>query len=97
MTRSAPTGAFVAFESSASNLVAGDTNDSNDVFVRDRVAGTTERVSVSSDGAQANRTETAALAGDQRGRALRRLLSVASNLVAGDTQRLARTCSCTTG
>jgi Tol biopolymer transport system component len=43
-------GRFVAFYSSASNLVAGDTNDSPDVFVRDRVAQVTRRVSVGSGG-----------------------------------------------
>ena len=45
-------GRFVAFWSAASNLVEGDTNGFVDVFVRDRLAGTTERVSVSSDGTQ---------------------------------------------
>jgi hypothetical protein len=45
-------GRFVAFESGSTNLVAGDTNGSDDVFVRDRQAGTTERVSVDSSGAQ---------------------------------------------
>jgi len=43
-------GRFVAFHSAASNLVAGDTPLTNDMFVRDRVAGTTERVSVSTAG-----------------------------------------------
>lgn len=38
-------GFFVAFSSTASNLVSGDTSDS-DIFVRDLVAGTTEKVSV---------------------------------------------------
>ena len=46
-------GRYVAFESHASNLVAGDTNNGYDIFVRDRQAGTTERVSVSSAGVQA--------------------------------------------
>lgn len=45
-------GRYVAFESHASNLVPGDTNDSWDVFVRDRQTGQTNRVSVSSDGTQ---------------------------------------------
>ena len=45
-------GRFVAFSSSASNLVAGDTNSTDDVFVRDRQAGTTERVSLNNDGSQ---------------------------------------------
>jgi hypothetical protein len=44
----------VAFESQATNLVVGDTNGMRDVFVRDRTAGKTERVSVSSSGGQGN-------------------------------------------
>jgi hypothetical protein len=43
-------GRFVVFDSAASNAVAGDTNQSVDVFIRDRVLGITERVSVSSAG-----------------------------------------------
>jgi Tol biopolymer transport system component len=42
-------GRYVAFHSSATNLVAGDNNGRQDVFVRDRTGGTTELVSVSSD------------------------------------------------
>jgi Tol biopolymer transport system component len=45
-------GRYVAFSSRASNLVPGDTNGWEDVFVRDRQAGTTERVSVDSGGGQ---------------------------------------------
>lgn len=45
-------GRFVAFLSYANNLVSGDTNDSLDVFVRDTVSNTTERVSVTSSGEQ---------------------------------------------
>ena len=47
-------GRFVAFPSFASNLVMGDTNGVGDVFVRDRILGTTERVSVGSGGTQAD-------------------------------------------
>src|SRR5207253_2559250 len=47
-------GNIVAFESDSSNLVAGDTNGVTDVFVRDRAANHTERVSVGADGSQAN-------------------------------------------
>jgi uncharacterized repeat protein (TIGR01451 family) len=36
---------YVAFKSDASNLVKGDRNQLTDVFVRDRAAGTTERIS----------------------------------------------------
>jgi Tol biopolymer transport system component len=45
-------GQIVCFGSWSTNLVAGDTNATADVFVYDRQAGTTERVSVASDGAQ---------------------------------------------
>jgi Tol biopolymer transport system component len=45
-------GRYVAFESSASNLVPNDTNGGTDIFVRDMVARTTERVSVTATGAQ---------------------------------------------
>lgn len=45
-------GLYVAFSSSATNLVSGDTNGLRDVFVRDRALGTTTRVSVSASGAQ---------------------------------------------
>ncbi len=45
-------GRFVVFQSFASDLVKGDTNNSMDVFIRDRQAGTTELVSVTSSGAQ---------------------------------------------
>jgi hypothetical protein len=47
-----PEGKLVAFGSYASNLVPGDSNGRSDVFVRDRRKGATERVSVSSGGAQ---------------------------------------------
>ena len=47
-------GRFVAFSSDATNLVPGDTNGARDVFVHDRLTGTTERVSVDSTGAEGN-------------------------------------------
>ena len=76
-------GRFVAFESFASNLVPGDTNGVRDVFVRDRWSGTTSRVSVSGDGAQANETsESVAISADGRFVAFD---SLASNLVPADT------------
>ena len=46
-------GRYVAFHSYATNLVISDTNDHADVFVRDREEGRTVRVSVASDGSQA--------------------------------------------
>jgi Tol biopolymer transport system component len=78
-----PDGRFVAFASYADNLVAGDTSVASDVFLRDRQAGTTERVSVSSSGQQAdNNSESPAVSADGRFVAF---VSSASNLVDGDT------------
>ena len=76
-------GRFVAFESSADDLVAGDSNGISDVFVRDLVAGTTERVSVDSSGGEADGDcGLASISPDGRYVAFE---SVATNLVAGDT------------
>ncbi len=47
-------GSTVIFESSATDLVDGDTNSFVDVFVHDRVAGVTSRISVATDGTQGN-------------------------------------------
>lgn len=60
-------GRVVAFTSSATNFVPGDTNGLNDVFVRDLQTGVTTRVSVDSTGAQANGASYAsALSADGR-------------------------------
>ncbi len=76
-------GQFVAFQSTATNLVAGDTNNVSDVFVRDTVAGTTSRASLADSGAQANGASTApSLSGDG---ATVLFTSAATNLVVGDT------------
>jgi Tol biopolymer transport system component len=48
-------GRYVAFASDATNLVKGDTNGVTDIFVRDLVKKTTTRVSVSSQGKEANK------------------------------------------
>jgi Tol biopolymer transport system component len=45
-----PDGRYVAFQSFASNLALGDANNKQDVFIRDRFEGTTERVSLRADG-----------------------------------------------
>ena len=47
-------GRFVAFRSSATNLVDDDNNDQIDIFVRDLLENTTRRISVASDGTEAN-------------------------------------------
>src|SRR6266516_597675 len=86
-------GRFVAFASSASNLVNGDTNGMTDVFVHDLLTGATERVSVDSAGGEANGQSVgpgirggsafgARISGDCR---LVAFDSIATNLVAGDT------------
>src|SRR5215211_1684347 len=76
-------GRYVAFGSQASNLVGGDTNGTTDSFVRDRQAGTTERVSVDSAGNEGDgRSLASAISADGRFVAFG---SYASNLVPGDT------------
>lgn len=47
-------GQFVAYSSSASNLVDGDSNGAEDIFVRDRFTKTTTRVSVGAQNKQSN-------------------------------------------
>ena len=60
-------GRFVAFHSTAPDLVPGDTNNQGDIFVRDRKLGRTIRVSVASDGTQANNSsDSAVISGDGR-------------------------------
>jgi Tol biopolymer transport system component len=60
-------GRFVAFASEATNLVRGDTNGDTDVFVHDLVTGRTARVSVASNGAQAEGDAyTPSISGDGR-------------------------------
>jgi Tol biopolymer transport system component len=76
-------GRYVAFMARATNLVPGDTNGALDVFVRDRVAQVTRRVSVGRGGAQANNASSQpALSADGRYVAF---TSKANNLVPGDT------------
>lgn len=75
-------GRIVAFLSDADNLVPGDTNGKRDVFVRDLVAGTIQRVSVDSAGVQSDdHSYRVALSGDGN---LVLFDSYASNLVPGD-------------
>ena len=76
-------GRFVAFESDANNMVPDDTNNESDVFVHDRKAGATERVSVDSAGNQAN-DGSLLPAISAHGRFVA-FVSLANNLVPGDT------------
>jgi Tol biopolymer transport system component len=76
-------GRYVAFECGATNLVPGDTNGVWDTFVRDRWTGTTERVSVASDGTQGDvGSFEPSISGDGR---FVVFPSFATNLVAGDS------------
>jgi uncharacterized repeat protein (TIGR01451 family) len=90
-------GRFVAFMSFADNLVAEDTNQVADIFVRDRLAGTTERVSVSSRGRQGdghsglasmNRNDTSGADISDDGRFVA-FPSEATNFARGDTNNTA--------
>jgi len=76
-------GRYALFESSASNLVLGDTNNAADVFVRDLVTGTTVLVSVSTNGGFADSDSySSVMTPDGRFVAF---VSAADNLVPGDT------------
>ncbi|MEG3973280.1 calcium-binding protein, partial [Microcoleus sp. herbarium8] len=76
-------GRFVAFSSRASNLVSGDTNNSDDIFVRDLSTNTTTRVSVDSAGNQTiGGSGSPSISADGR---FVGFISFASNLVPGDT------------
>jgi Tol biopolymer transport system component len=76
-------GRYVAFQSRASNLVAGDTNGVSDTFVHDRETGQTSRVSVASNGTQGNSwSYEPSISADGRYVAF---YSIATNLVPGDT------------
>jgi len=75
-------GRYALFESAASNLISGDTNGVNDIFIRDLVANTTTLVSVSTNGTSANGvSRSSVMTPDGRYVAF---VSAATNLVAGD-------------
>ena len=103
-TSPAFTGRYLAFTSAAGNLVAGDTNGTADVFLRDTCIGATdpctpatERISLSATGQQASGASSEPLVGppmigsdgyDYEGRFVV-FVSSAENLVAGDTNGVA--------
>jgi Tol biopolymer transport system component len=78
------TGRVAVFRSFASNLVPGDTNGQIDVFVRDLRRGVTSRVSTGQNGEEANDRPLIAPSISGNGRLIV-FGSLASNLVAGDT------------
>jgi Tol biopolymer transport system component len=76
-------GRFIVFQSTSTNLVAGDANGVSDVFLHDRKTGVTRRISVDPDGNEANGASFL-----PRLSASGRFVvfdSNATNLVAGDT------------
>jgi Tol biopolymer transport system component len=78
-------GRYVVYESKANNLVNGDTNNRKDIFLYDRATEKTKRVSVRSNGVQANGgSEDAAISADGK---FVVFTSYARNLVSGDTNR----------
>jgi Tol biopolymer transport system component len=76
-------GRYVVFDSVAHNLVPGDTNNTTDVFLRDRQNGSTTRVSVGLGGAQGDgSSDSPQISADGRFIAFH---SSATNLIPGDT------------
>ena len=77
-------GQFVVFESGATNLVAGDTNNRTDIFVKNLATGAVTRVSTNASGGQVmiGNSNSPSLSPDDRFVAF---YSTASTLVAGDT------------
>jgi Tol biopolymer transport system component len=77
-------GRYVTFHSNATDLVPGDTNGMYDIFIRDTQTGTTTRVSIDSNGAQANggNSYNPSMSGDGR---YVTFYSSATNLVPDDT------------
>lgn len=85
-----PDGRFVAFQSAASNLVAGDTNAATDVFVRDLVTGTNQRVNLTATGGQNSGADTITISRDARHAAFfTEGYLVRRDRVSGDTDYLA--------
>jgi Tol biopolymer transport system component len=76
-------GRFVAFQSDASNLVAGDTNQSTDIFVVEVDTGDIRRLSVSGSGTEGNGNST--FPGISADGTTVVFQSDATNLVDGDT------------
>ena len=82
-------GRYVAFDSADDNLIPGDTNGVIDVFVRDLMAGTTERVSVATNGDQSQGADNLVGPVADSGDGLHvAFASTADNLVEGDTNGL---------
>ena len=76
-------GRFVAFSSTATDLVEKDTNNFCDIFIYDMQSGKTELVSIASDGVQANNNcYSPSISADGRFVAFE---TISSNLIMNDT------------
>lgn len=75
-------GRRIVFQSSATNLVANDSNGAADIFLRDLESGETRRISLSSDGTQSNGASQAPTISADGNWVV--FSSRASNLVEGD-------------
>ncbi|MFK5984834.1 MAG: hypothetical protein QM479_05365 [Pseudomonadota bacterium] len=78
-----PDANYITFQSDASNLVSSDTNSTSDIFLLNRTTGLITRVSVDSNGLQANGSSFSPSISDD-GQFIS-FTSYASNLVANDT------------
>jgi hypothetical protein len=78
----------VAFASDATNIVEGDTNGSRDVFEYDRQSGKAMRLSVATDGTQADKGNAAFTISISADGKFVAFPSLATNLVAGDTNQV---------
>ena len=76
-------GRYVVFDSAADNLVPNDSNDHRDIFVHDRQAKTTRRVSLAASGAEANGPSFGGMISPDGAFVV--FYSAATNLVGGDT------------
>lgn len=78
-----PDGSKVMFASQSTDLVAGDTNNRDDIFVTDLATGVATRISTAQDGTEANGDSQDAVFSPDGTKVA--FSSEASNLVAGDT------------
>ncbi len=77
-------GRYVAFHSSANNLVPNDKNNQQDIFIYDRKTKIMERVSISTEGIEANHySQNANISGDGR---YVTFMSLANNLVGNEDE-----------
>jgi hypothetical protein len=79
-------GRYIVFQSTATNLIENDTNSRSDIFLFDRDTDETVRVSVASDGSEANRFSIDPAISDD-GRVIA-FISEATNLVPDDTNNI---------